>query len=338
MKPAAAAGGLLLLFAASALHARGQHALPTLDKVRAAHELACGIVQEDAEYSTEDDHSSRGGFDSALCQAFAIAADARAAVKVTSFLDEQTALDALRAGTLDVIATVSAEPARAGKDVRFSRAVFYDSLALLVPVSSGLRSTAGVAGKKICVLAETGTEEALRTWFAQRHLDYLPFPFQEDGNCAALAAERTRLSSIRLSLGESAAQHALLPEALSRDAMAAATSADDAQWSRIVDLVAGTLLLAGQLGLGAANIDPAPNSRAGSSWALLEPARLKGTGLGLRPTWVADVLRVTGNYGQMYERTLGSGSERKLPRDLNRTVSEGGLLTPGPVEHPYKGQ
>lgn len=331
---------LLLALSVAALQAQGTHPLSTVDKIRSAHELACGVVQEDAEYSTEDDHSSRGAFDSALCQAFAVAIDARAAVKVTSFLDEETALQALREGALDVVASVSADPAHQVKDVRLSRVVFYDSLALLAPVAGGAQHAASLAGKKICVLAETGAEEALRAWFAQRGIDYLPFPFQEEGemeaayisnNCAALAAERTRLSLIRLSLGGSAAQHVVLPDALSKDPMASATGANDAQWTRIVDLVAGTLLLAEELGVTSANVDEPPLKQAGDAGARLHRAREAGSALGLRSTWDADVLRNTGNYAQLYERTLGKGSDRQLPRDLNRLQRDGGLLTAAPL-------
>ena len=337
VKPLFAAAVLWSAFAASTLIGQAGHPHSTVDAVRAAHQLACGVVQEDAEYSTEDDHSSRGAFDSALCQAYALAVDREAVVKVTSFLDEVSAEDALRAGTLDVIASVSADATHAAKDIRLSRAIFYDSLALLAPLADGAKGPRDLAGKKICVLAETGTEEALRAWFAGRRIDYLPFPFQEEGemeaayisnNCAAIAGERTRLSLIRLSLGESAAEHILLPEPLSRDPMSSATRADDAQWSRIVDLVAGTLLLAEQLGVTSANIDSPANREGASANALWTGVLHAGAALGLRPAWAADVRRHSGNYGELYERTLGKGSDRKLPRDLNRLQRDGGLLTP----------
>ncbi len=328
---------LCLVGALLRLHAQTAAPHSTLEKVRLTHQLSCGVVQEDAEYSTEDDHSSRGGFDSALCQAFAAAADATASVKVTSFLDESSALDALRRGQLDVIASVSADAMHPVKGVRLSRPVFYDSLALLVPASSGAKRPQDLAGKKICVLAETGAEEALRAWFAQRRIDYLPFPFQEEGemeaayitsNCAVLAAERTRLALIRLSLGGSAPEHTVLPEPLSRDAMAAATAANDTQWSRVVDVVTGTLLLAEQLGVTSANADPPPHASGANAITRWGDAQRAGMAVGLRPTWAADVLRSTGNYRQMFERTLGGGSDRHLPDDLNRLQSEGGFLIP----------
>jgi general L-amino acid transport system substrate-binding protein len=38
------------------------------------------------------------------------------------------------------------------------------------------------------------------------------------------------------------------------------------------------------------------------------------------------VLEATGNYGEIYERDLGSGSALKLPRGENRLFERGGAM------------
>jgi len=38
------------------------------------------------------------------------------------------------------------------------------------------------------------------------------------------------------------------------------------------------------------------------------------------------VIEATGNYGEMYERDLGSGSVLKLPRGENQLWEHGGLM------------
>ena len=308
-----------MLMPGVALLAQRQAAVDTVGRIRARHVLACGVVSEDAEYSMDEDHSSRGGFDEALCQAYAMAADARASVKVTSFLDELSAEQALRVGKVDVVATLSADALHRAKGVRYARPIFYDALGLLTPLAAGVHTPRDLAGKKICVLAETGTEEALRAWFRERRVDYLPFPFQEEGemeaayvtgNCEALAAERTRLAQIRLSMGEGAALHAILPEPLSREAMASGTASGDARWAGVVDAVDRVLLLADEPGVG---------WQAGE---FRERTDRMGAALGLRAGWAVDVVAAVGSYGQMFYRTLGS----TLPQDLNRLQRDGGLL------------
>ena len=51
-----------------------------------------------------------------------------------------------------------------------------------------------------------------------------------------------------------------------------------------------------------------------------------GERLGLSDDWVYNVIKAVGNYGEIYNRTIGDESPYKLPRGLNRLWSDGGLL------------
>jgi general L-amino acid transport system substrate-binding protein len=57
-----------------------------------------------------------------------------------------------------------------------------------------------------------------------------------------------------------------------------------------------------------------------------------GATLGLDADWAVRVVKSVGNYGELYERDLGSGSPLQLPRGLNALWSQGGLL----YAHPLK--
>jgi general L-amino acid transport system substrate-binding protein len=59
---------------------------------------------------------------------------------------------------------------------------------------------------------------------------------------------------------------------------------------------------------------------------LLGGSHQVGNALGLDNDWVARVIEAVGNYGEIYERALGNGSARKLPRGVNRLYRDGGLL------------
>jgi hypothetical protein len=106
----------------------------TLVRVKFSRTLACGVIREDAEYSIEDDHGSRGSFDEDLCKAFAIAAiGPKPVLKVVSFLDSASATAALRAGTVDVVASMSADFSHATTPgLRLSRQVLNDGIGFLV--------------------------------------------------------------------------------------------------------------------------------------------------------------------------------------------------------------
>ena len=51
-----------------------------------------------------------------------------------------------------------------------------------------------------------------------------------------------------------------------------------------------------------------------------------GKQLGLPPDFVVRVIQAVGNYGEIFERTVGQGSPLKLERGLNRQWQQGGLI------------
>ena len=64
---------------------------------------------------------------------------------------------------------------------------------------------------------------------------------------------------------------------------------------------------------------------------LLGLQRGYGQSLGLDDAWAARVIEAVGNYGEMYERDLGSGSVMKLPRGANNLWTQSGLMYALPI-------
>ena len=58
------------------------------------------------------------------------------------------------------------------------------------------------------------------------------------------------------------------------------------------------------------------------------PADDTGMSLGLPPDWARRMVAQVGNYAEIYERNLGPGAQRPLPRGPNRLWREGGLMVP----------
>jgi general L-amino acid transport system substrate-binding protein len=48
--------------------------------------------------------------------------------------------------------------------------------------------------------------------------------------------------------------------------------------------------------------------------------------------WAAQVIAVVGNYGEIYDRTVGLNGPLKLTRGLNALWTNGGLMRPLPVQ------
>ncbi len=314
--------------------------LPTLARVRAAGVLHCGIDKEEAEYTTSDDHGNREAFDADLCRAVAVAVlGENAQVKVTHYPDDRTAMQGLGAGEVEMVATLSDDFTHAvGTNLTLTRPVLWDGVGFLVPSKSTATRARQLNGKKICFLAETTVEESVRAWFAREHLEFGPFPFQEEGemqaafstgNCGALAGDRTLLAETRAAFARRGKPARLLPECISKDPLAAATRDNDPQWAAIVNWVIEALIQCEESGVTQTNAQ-AMRARADRDPMLrflLGASHEIGPALGLDNDWVARVIAATGNYGEIYERDLGGGSTLNLPRDENNLRRHGGLMT-----------
>ena len=320
------------------------HAIATLERIRLTHTLRCGVIQETPEYSTSDDHGQRELFDVEICRAVAIAIlGPNAEPEFAEYPDDVSAVVALQGGAADLVPTLTDDLTHASDSkLTFSRPILYDGVGFLVPSTSKIAHAEQLSGKKICLLAETHTEVAVRKWFTEQHrhehLDFVPFPFQEEGemqaafvsgNCAALAGDWTRLGNTRARLGPS--KYTLLPEQISKDPLAAASHAGDPAFATIVHWVLQLLINAEESGITkrrvlAAALKPDPAKPDPALTALAAETRELSTRFGLPEVWATDVLAAVGNYGEIYDRQLGGLSKMKLPRGLNRLYTQGGLL------------
>jgi general L-amino acid transport system substrate-binding protein len=324
--------------------ARATDSSPTLARVRAAGVLHCGIDQEEAEYSTSDDHGNREAFDADLCQAVAVAVLGKnALVRATHYPDDLTAMQGLNAGEVEMVATLSDDFTHTvGTHLQFTRPVLWDGVGFLAPPGSPVTRARQLSGKKICFLAETAVEESVRAWFAREHLEFVPFPFQEEGemreafvsgNCDALAGDQTRLAETRAALALRGKRARLLPECISKDPLAAAVRDNDPQWAALVNWVMEALVQAEESGVTQANVRLMRARAAHSDNSdpvlrfLLGASREIGPAMGLDNDWVVRLIEATGNYDEIYERDLGGSSALKLPRGENNLREHGGALT-----------
>ena len=56
-----------------------------------------------------------------------------------------------------------------------------------------------------------------------------------------------------------------------------------------------------------------------------------GKALGLDEAWAMRVIEQVGNYGEVFERTLGAGSPLRLERGINALWVHGGLMYAPPL-------
>jgi general L-amino acid transport system substrate-binding protein len=328
---------VLISFATLIVAATAAKAGTTLDKIKAAGSLTCGINTEEPEYSTQDAHGNHGAFDLDLCKAVAVATlGPSAKFTVRPYRDEQDALKALKSGEIELLATGSANyinTTNAG--FGFSRPVFYDYQGFLVNKTMGVRSPKDLAGKKICFLGGTEIESQIQGYMKREKIEWLPFSFQEEGemeaafitrNCAAITADVSQLAYERIAFKGMAKDFEILPDVIAKDPLAATYRLDDPQWAAIVNWTVEALIQAEESGVTQSNLAAMKKRGDPVIERLLGVQRGYGQYLLLDDEWAAHVIAAVGNYGEIYDRDLGALSAMKLPRGPNSLWTQGGLM------------
>ncbi len=317
---------------------------PTLDHIRSVNAVTCGVSKEEEDYSRGEDHGNRAAFDIDLCKAVAVATLGTGAhLVIKSFPDEAFAVRALRAGEVDLVATASLAVAHTAQDLAFSAPVLLDGQGFVVPKSAGAHTPLDLAGKKVCFLTGSVAEDGLHSYAAAHHITYVWYPFSEAGemeaafftaNCDAVSSDLTSLANIRAIDPRRAHEFTILPETIRPDPLGMATWAGDPRFASIVYWTVEALLGAEQRSITQSGVATAGTSTDPELQGFLGQRLGTGAMLGLRDHWVAEVIAAVGNYGELWERDLGSGSALALERGNNCLVTSGGELAVVPLrEH-----
>ena len=311
--------------------------------IKARGSLICGVDGKLPGFSFVSPDGSYTGLDVDICKATAAAVLSDPAKVTYRDLSATERFAALSSGEVDLLSrnttmTLSRD-APGGNALAFAPTTFFDGQAVMVPATSGIRSLKEVAGKPICV--ETGTASELNLADRMRELNatYTPLKFQSgdqtyaaylQGRCVAVTTDRSQLAAKRTGFPKPS-EHILLPDVLSKEPLNPATVNADPAWADAVRWVVYSLIQAEEMGITAANID-AKVAEAKANKNLAQLRRFFGVEgdlgkqLGLPSDFVVRTVKAVGNYGEVFERNVGTGSPLKLERGVNQQWRQGGLM------------
>jgi general L-amino acid transport system substrate-binding protein len=314
---------------------------PTLTKIRAANALTCGVDFEEVEYTTEDAHGNHSLFDLDICKAIAVAVlGPGAKTIVVPYRDESDALKGLKSGEIAVLATGSPNLVNTAAGFGFSRPVFYDYQGFLVNSTLGIHSAKDLAGKKTCYIDGFEIASQIAGYMPRESIKWIPFPFQEEGemeaafmtrNCAAITADVSQLAYERIAFKGLAKDFEILPDVVAKDPLSITYRLDDPQWAAILNWVPNALIQAEESGVTQANVAAMKTSDDLILQRLLGTHKGWGQFLSLDDAWAARMIEAVGNYGELFERDLGSGSVMRLARGDNNLWTKGGLMVASPM-------
>jgi general L-amino acid transport system substrate-binding protein len=319
----------------------------TLARVRDRRELLCGVVVSTEDWNKSDLHGPLTPLDIEMCKAVGVTVLGDAVkVDVTTYHSESDAERGLNAGKVDLVVGVTpTASAMAQGRIKFGPPILYDGLSVLVRKDGAADTLEDLKGRdlKMCVIDGTDNEPTLFATLKSRHIDFVPVTFQEEGEmddalavgyCDAVGAYVSQLVRLRDSYPKQLGSSRILPRLLSLSPVVPAYRGDDAQWGMIVDWTVYALVQAEASGINHANVlqqqsneDPTVLRLVGTDWATSQA-------LGLLPAkdWSARLIAVMGNYGEIYDRTVGPASALGMPRGVNALWTDGGLMHPMPLQ------
>ena len=324
----------------------------TYDRVKARGYVICGTNDEFPGFSQEmilgGGGEERGeGFDVDLCRAIAAGIFGDPDAIEFEIVNGKTRFEFLLDGTIDVLsaATTYTYTRNVQKKLEFMPTTYYDGQGFIVRKTLGVSSAKQMEGARICFSSSGTAAKNIKDFFKLHEINYIPVPVPSNektrnvykrGDCDMYGTDRSGLASNRLSFSDPD-RHLILPEIISKEPLGMVVRYGDQKWSDIVRWTVYVLFIAEEIGLNSNNIDDFENNSDPSVQRFM--GEINGTDhphlgskLGLGKNWSYNIIKLVGNYKEIYERNVGVNTPIGLERGLNKLYTHGGLLYAPPLK------
>jgi general L-amino acid transport system substrate-binding protein len=325
----------MLWAAAMACGITAQAGAATLDTVKQRGALNCGTNGNLAGFGLPDAQGNWTGLDVDYCRAIAAAIFNDAGKVKFVALTASNRFAALKNGDVDVLVrnTTWTSSRDTEQNLNAGAVNYYDGQGFLVRKALKINSALELNDAAICVQQGTTTELNLADYFRTNRMRLKTVTFAsldeavkayETSRCDAFTTDASGLYSTRLKLAKPD-DHVVLPEIISKEPLASFVRHGDDQWFDIVKWVHFAMLTAEELNVTKANVDDQLKSDNPEIRRLLGVEQNFGEQFGLTNDWVYRIIKLVGNYGEVFDRNVGQGSPLKINRGLNALWNKGGI-------------
>jgi general L-amino acid transport system substrate-binding protein len=313
----------------------------TLEDTKKNGSLKCGVSTSLPGFSNPDEKGNWTGMDVDYCKAVA-AAVLGDANKVTYVpLTAKERFTALQSGEIDILSrnTTWTLTRDASLGLNFAGVNYYDGQGFMVSKKIGVKSALELDGATVCVQAGTTTELNLADYFRANKMSYKPVSFDtapqtsaafDNGRCDVLTSDQSQLYALRITL-KNPSDAVVLPEVISKEPLGPVVRQGDDVWFNIAKWSLNAMIAAEELGVSSANVDEMTKSTNPNVQRLLGVTSDMGTKLKLSNDWAYKIVKQVGNYGEVFERNVGTGSPLKIQRGINAQWNKGGFLYAPPI-------
>jgi general L-amino acid transport system substrate-binding protein len=327
---------------AAVLAAPGVQAGAALDAIKSRGELICGTRGDTLGFARRDDKGKYSGLEIDMCRSVAAALFGNAdKIKVVP-LEADKRFPALRDGNVDMLAsgTTLTLTRDASMGLDFVATYYFDTQAFLAPRKLGKKSVRDMNGSTVCVQSGTTTADNLGEYSRNNNLTFKPVTFNAldearqaffAGRCDIFTADRSAIYAARAAYAANPNDYLILPESASREPLGLIVKDGDGALAEIVRWSFYAMVAAEEFGITSKNVDEMARSENMSVKRILGGVPGIGKALGVDDKWAYNIVKQVGNYGESYERNVGSGSPLAIPRSLNSLASQGGMQFAPPI-------
>ncbi|WP_073615350.1 amino acid ABC transporter substrate-binding protein [Desulfopila aestuarii] len=337
MKAGITAAVATMLFMAPAAQA-GE----TLDAVKARGFVQVGINGSLFGFGMPDDKGVWHGLDVDTARAVSAAVFGDPDKIKYIPLTAQTRFTALQSKEVDVLCRNATRTLSRDTELglNFVTVNYYDGQGFLIPTKLGVKSAKELDGASVCVLPGTTTEQNVADYFRANNMKMKPVVIEENtelnqaffsGRCDVLTSDASQLAGIR-AVAPNPADYEILPQIISKEPLAPAVRHGDDQWRDIVDYSVLAMIAAEDMGITSANVDEMLKSTDPNVQRFLGVTPGNGKALGLDEKFAYNIVKMVGNYGEVFERNVGVNTKLQIKRGLNAQWKDGGLMYAPPFK------
>ncbi len=313
-----------------------------LDDVRQRGYVKCAIGNRPVG-DTRIGESGYEGFFPEFCRVIALALFGdRDAVQMSPTLIRH-GLQSISEGEVDVYVSNVTWTYSRDMTLRLTPAavLYYDGQGFMSHKGTVRGELTKLADATVCVSHSTTTISNLEDYINLHNLSWRIQPFESSQGrndaffsrrCDLLTTDRLALATLRSTAVENPDNYVLHDEVISKEPLVAYVSAKDMIWGNVVRWAIFATILAEEKGITRANYRQHLSSRDPAVRRLLGAEPIPGgEAVGLAAGWARKVIAGSGNYGEIFDRYLGTGSQMKIKRGANRLWTDGGLIYSPPL-------
>jgi len=307
-----------------------------IDEVKSRGYLKCGVSEPRIGFSDIDDKGNFVGFDVDMCRAVAAAIFADSNKVEFIVTTNRSRFPILAGGEVDMLARLTTWTF--SRDVNlgfeFTGVNFYDGQGFMVRSSLGISSAKDLNGASICIIQGETSTFNIDNFFNKNNITYEPvivelndeaFENFISDRCDVYSNYITELANKRISLPNSR-DFIILPELISKEPLSPLVNHGDDQWRDVVSWSLKVMIVAEELNITSKNIDEFIDSDNNEILRLLGMVGAYGDMIELDEKWAYNIIKQVGNYGEVFDRNLGSETALNFNRGMNKLYTDGGLL------------